>query len=70
MIKKVIAWPLAHGLYYIGDLLSRFTDVVYTGYSRTMCASIWFNDWGNLSIWTATKYNEHPDIDPPEDYSV
>jgi hypothetical protein len=64
-VKKVIGWPLAQALYYVGHWASllvnridsdkeepgRAFQAAWWVYQRSMGASLHVNDWAGLSIW-------------------
>jgi hypothetical protein len=63
--RKIIAWPLAHGLYHIGHLFSIivvrdgngaawrcwWNVVAYHIYNWCMTKSLDINDWAGLTLW-------------------
>lgn len=66
-MKKVIAWPVAWALFWMGDMVCRplhldsvdrwpqwLVDAIYGAYNRLMQASSDVQEWGGLSApWKA-----------------
>jgi len=56
MFKKIIAWPLAWGLFWIGHIISRtlvtngwLGSITYPVYNWFMFASVTVQDWSGLA---------------------
>lgn len=62
-MKKVIAWPIAEGLYWLGHLVSRpmyrwdSFAWLYPAYNNLMLWSLRVNDWGGLDIWLPAEHD-------------
>jgi len=51
-MKKLIGYPLAWALYYLGDLISRIPNFNYTVYKNLMIWSSDVQEWSGLkSPW-------------------
>ena len=55
-MKKLIAYPLSWGLYYIGDFICNIPDFPYPIYSQVMLWSLEVQEYGELeSPWKSNK---------------
>jgi len=55
-MKKLIAYPLSWGLYYIGDFICSIPDFPYPIYSQVMLWSLEVQEYGELeSPWKSNN---------------
>jgi hypothetical protein len=72
-VKKLIAWPLAHLCFCMGELFDglvsrpqhwlfdRIAPLSARAYSACMGWSVRLNDWAGLKIWMSAEEVEDPE---------
>ena len=61
-MKKILAFAPAWGFYWLGHftslLMERKMEFLFPMYSTFMNWSVFFNDWGGLTVWIESPIDE------------